>query len=85
MPPNKNAIKATYIDRTHNKIHSKHQTCELEVKVMETMFFSFFQNKKFCLITAPIIKGSLVEKLPSYGDLKMQRVQYSSSSSSSAK
>ena len=24
-----------------------------------------------------IIKGSLVEKLPSYGDLKMQRVQYS--------
>ena len=32
-----------------------------------------------------IIKGSLVEKLPSYGDLKMQRVQYSNSSSSSAK
>ena len=31
------------------------------------------------------IKGSLVEKLPSYGDLKMQRVQYSNSSSSSAK
>ena len=30
------------------------------------------------------IKGSLVEKLPSYGDLKMQRVQYSNSSSSSA-
>ena len=32
-----------------------------------------------------IVKGSLVEKLPSYGDLKMQRVQYSNSSSSSAK
>ena len=32
-----------------------------------------------------LIKGSLVEKLPSYGDLKMQRVQYSNSSSSSAK
>ena len=32
-----------------------------------------------------VIKGSLVEKLPSYGDLKMQRVQYSNSSSSSAK
>ena len=32
-----------------------------------------------------VVKGSLVEKLPSYGDLKMQRVQYSNSSSSSAK
>ena len=28
-----------------------------------------------------LVKGSLVEKLPSYGDLKMQRVQYSNSSS----
>ena len=54
MPTNKNAIKATYIDRTHNKIHSEHQTCQLELKVMETMFFFCFQNKKFCLITAPI-------------------------------
>ena len=42
--------------------------------------FSFSLCKEIC-----IVKGSLVEKLPSYGDLKMQRLQYSNSSSSSAK
>ena len=35
-------------------------------------------------VVVVLVKGSLVEKLPSYGDLKMQRVQYSNSSSSSA-
>ena len=40
-------------------------------------------RERVCMFVL-IIKGSLVEKLPSYGDLKMQRVQYSNSSSSSA-
>ena len=36
------------------------------------------------MLTSTVIKGSLVEKLPSDGDLKMQRVQYSNSSSNRA-
>ena len=49
-------------------------------------FFAFKHFVRRCraVFSYEFIKGSLVEKLPSYGDLKMQRVQYSNSSSSSA-
>ena len=52
--------------------------CEKNGENMVQRFFLFGVFKT-------LLKGSLVEKLPSYGDLKMQRVQYSNSSSSSAK
>ena len=38
---------------------------------------SYFDDLSLSILS--LIKGSLVEKLPSYGNLKMQRVQYNNS------
>ena len=38
---------------------------------------SYFDDLSLSILS--LIKGSLVEKFPSYGNLKMQRVQYNNS------